>query len=59
MTAWHVTIDYRSAVGGPLQRKETTVGAKLLSDAIENALDEWSMIHEEKGEFQITVVARS
>jgi hypothetical protein len=33
----------------------TTVAAALMSDAVENALDEFGLIHEESGSFQITI----
>lgn len=34
--------------------QSTVVSSKLLSDAVEDALDEFSLIHEEEGNWQIT-----
>jgi hypothetical protein len=54
---WKVTIHFFNADEGKhneLQTKSTVLQAALLGDAVENALEEWGMIHEEAGSFQIT-----
>lgn len=61
--SWAIIIDRRVPADGvpgltTIDRKQVVVDGDLLSDAVELGLEEFGLVHEESGEFQITAVYR-
>jgi hypothetical protein len=56
MAKWFITVDQIAESGGrSSRRKPVESDASLMSDAVEEALEEWHLIHAEAGHYQITV----